>query len=34
MALVDVLDYFPVDHPKHKDLVNYLNQLATALTKI
>jgi unsaturated rhamnogalacturonyl hydrolase len=32
MALVDVLDYMPKNHPKHKELVNYLNQLATALT--
>lgn len=33
MALVDVLDYFPKDHPKQADLVQYLNQLAAALTK-
>ena len=33
MALVDVLDYFPKDHPKQSELVSYLNQLATALTK-
>lgn len=33
MALVDVLDYFPKDHPKQKELVGYLNQLAVALTK-
>lgn len=33
MALVDVLDYFPKDHPKQKELVTYLNQLATALVK-
>ncbi len=33
MALVDVLDYFPESHPKHKELINYLNQLATALVK-
>lgn len=33
MALVDVLDYFPESHPKHKELVSYLNQLATALVK-
>ncbi len=32
MALVDVLDYFPKDHPKQSELVSYLNQLATALT--
>lgn len=34
MALVDVLDYFPKDHPKQPELVNYLNQLAVALTKV
>jgi len=33
MALVDVLDYFPKEHPKQPELVNYLNQLAEALTK-
>ncbi|MEZ4887726.1 MAG: glycoside hydrolase family 88 protein [Chitinophagales bacterium] len=33
MALVDVLDYFPDNHPKQKELMTYLNQLATALTK-
>ena len=33
MALVDVLDYFPENHSKQKDLVSYLNQLATALVK-
>ncbi len=33
MALVDVLDYFPKEHPKQAELVNYLNQLADALTK-
>lgn len=33
MALVDVLDYFPKDHPKQSELVGYLNQLAQALTK-
>jgi unsaturated rhamnogalacturonyl hydrolase len=33
MALVDVLDYFPKDHPKQKELVGYLNQLAVALVK-
>jgi unsaturated rhamnogalacturonyl hydrolase len=31
MALVDVLDYMPKNHPKHKELVSYLNQLASAL---
>ncbi|HSQ46036.1 MAG TPA: glycoside hydrolase family 88 protein, partial [Lutibacter sp.] len=34
MALVDVLDYFPKEHPKQVELVNYLNQLAVALTKV
>ena len=33
MALVDVLDYFPKDHPKQKELVGYLNQLANTLVK-
>lgn len=28
MALVDVLDYFPKDHPKQKELIGYLNELA------
>jgi unsaturated rhamnogalacturonyl hydrolase len=31
MALVDVLDYFPVDHPKRKVLINYLNELTIAV---
>ena len=33
MALVDVLDYFPKDHPKQKELVGYLNELASAISK-
>jgi len=33
MALVDVLDYFPKDHPKHKELVTYLNNASGALAK-
>ncbi|MFV8359971.1 glycoside hydrolase family 88/105 protein [Flavobacterium sp. LS1P3] len=33
MALVDVLDYFPKNHPKQKELVSYLNQLANTLVK-
>lgn len=33
MALVDVLDYFPKDHPKQKELVAYLNQLTAAIVK-
>jgi unsaturated rhamnogalacturonyl hydrolase len=34
MALVDVLDYMPKDHPKHAELVEYLNDLAAALVKV
>ncbi len=34
MALVDVLDYFPEDHPKRELLIDYLNQLAIALTSV
>lgn len=30
MALVDVLDYFPKEHPKQKELVGYLNEFAAA----
>lgn len=33
MALVDVLDYFPKNHPKRKELIKYLNQIAAALVK-
>jgi unsaturated rhamnogalacturonyl hydrolase len=33
MALVDALDYFPKNHPKQKELVQYLNELATAVNK-
>ncbi|MFN3754684.1 glycoside hydrolase family 105 protein [Flavobacterium sp.] len=33
MALVDVLDYFPKDHPKHKELVKYLNKITSSLVK-
>lgn len=32
-ALVDVLDYFPENHPKRKALVDILNRLASALEK-
>jgi unsaturated rhamnogalacturonyl hydrolase len=32
-ALVDVLDYFPVNHPRRKELISILNRLATALMK-
>ena len=31
MALVDVLDYFPKDHPKRKDLIAILKRYATAV---
>lgn len=34
MALVDVLDYFPENHPKRKDLIRYLNDLSAALVKV
>jgi unsaturated rhamnogalacturonyl hydrolase len=33
MALVDVLDKFPVNHPKRAELLAILNRLATAVTK-
>jgi unsaturated rhamnogalacturonyl hydrolase len=33
MALVDVLDYFPNDHPKHKELVQYLNEISKSVAK-
>lgn len=33
MALVDVLDYFPKEHPKQKELVGYLNELAIGASK-
>jgi unsaturated rhamnogalacturonyl hydrolase len=33
MALVEVLDYFPEDHPDRKNLINYLQRLAPALVK-
>ncbi|MGO4819049.1 glycoside hydrolase family 88/105 protein [Flavobacterium sp. W22_SRS_FP1] len=33
MALVDVLDYFPKEHPKRKELVGYLNAVAESLVK-
>lgn len=34
MALVDVLDYLPQDHPKRKMLIEQLNDLSTALVKV
>ncbi|MFV8270956.1 glycoside hydrolase family 88/105 protein [Flavobacterium sp. GT2N3] len=33
MALVDALDYFPKHHPKHKELVGYLNNVCASLAK-
>ncbi len=33
MALVDVLDYFPENHPERANLVKYLQRLAPALVK-
>jgi len=32
-ALVDVLDYFPVDHPKRQSLIDILNRLVNAIEK-
>jgi unsaturated rhamnogalacturonyl hydrolase len=32
-ALVDVLDYFPEDHPKRKELIAILNRLVNAIEK-
>ncbi|WP_417362935.1 glycoside hydrolase family 88/105 protein [Galbibacter sp.] len=34
MAIVDVLDYFPEDHPARPRLITYLNELATAVIKV
>lgn len=33
MALVDVLDYFPKEHPRQKELVKYLNAVSASLAK-
>ncbi|HEX5168266.1 MAG TPA: glycoside hydrolase family 88 protein [Cyclobacteriaceae bacterium] len=33
MGLVDVLDYFPKDHPKRKDLIEILNRLSASIIK-
>ena len=33
MALVDVLEWFPQDHPQHSSLVGILNRLATTIEK-
>lgn len=34
MAVVDVLDYFPKNHPKRAELINILNREMTALEKV
>ncbi len=34
MALVDVLDYFPLDHPRRNELIQILNRLVDALLKV
>ncbi|HEY4209227.1 MAG TPA: glycoside hydrolase family 88 protein, partial [Puia sp.] len=34
MALVDVLDYFPKDHPGHKQILAILNRYAAAVSKV
>lgn len=34
MALVDVLENFPANHPKRQELINILNRFATAITKV
>jgi len=34
MALVDVLDYFPKDHPKRSELISILNREMTAVQKV
>jgi unsaturated rhamnogalacturonyl hydrolase len=34
MALVDVLDYFPADHPKRAEIIGILRQLADAVAKV
>jgi unsaturated rhamnogalacturonyl hydrolase len=31
MALVDVLDYYPEKHPKHNELIRYLNEVAKSI---
>ena len=33
MALVDVLDYMPKEHPKRAELIKYLNNVSAALAK-
>ncbi len=33
MAMVDILDYFPLDHPGRERIIGYLNQYAEAIVK-
>ncbi|TDE16900.1 glycoside hydrolase family 88 protein [Dyadobacter psychrotolerans] len=33
VAIVEVLDYFPKDHPKRAELISYINRLAPVLAK-
>lgn len=34
MALVDVLDYFPKDHPRRKEIIDILNRMVVAVEKV
>ncbi len=34
MALVDVLDHFPADHPKRQELIDILNRFSEAVEKV
>jgi unsaturated rhamnogalacturonyl hydrolase len=34
MAMVDVLDYFPKDHPRRKEIIDILNRWTTAVEKV
>lgn len=34
MAMVDVLDYFPLNNPKRDSIINILNRFTTAITKV
>lgn len=34
MAMVDVLDYFPANHPGRDSIIQILNRFATAITKV
>jgi unsaturated rhamnogalacturonyl hydrolase len=34
MALVDVLDHFPLDHPRRPEIIGILNRLAEAVVKV